>query len=292
MPLRSARGKVIGTIGVAFDVTHERQLMKDIEAAHRVQQHLLPSAEPRLAGFDIAGACHPATDCSGDFFDYIPLPNRRLAIVLADVSGHGFGPAIMAAAIRSYLRTAAVLGHHVHEMLAIANRLLFSDADEGPFASVFAVRLDGNSGSLQFTSAGHSALLVRRHGEVRVLETTCVPIGVREDESFPVSRPILMRPDDILLLASDGVFDTRRNGKDELFGMQRAIEALHDLWPQPAKEIVEGLYRSDPRIRGRNPARGRRDGRGRETRRAGLRVGHGCGALMQGSLAASVTLRA
>ena len=90
---------------------------------------------------------------------------------------------------------------------------------------------------------GHSALLVHGTGKSRVLETTCVPIGVREDESFPVSRPILMRPDDILLLASDGVFDTRRNGKDELFGTQRAIEALRDLWLQPAKEIVEGLYR-------------------------------------------------
>lgn len=253
LPLRSARGKVIGTIGIALDVTHERRLMKDIEMAHRVQQHLLPSADPNLAGFDIAGTCHPASDCSGDFYDYIPLPKRRLAIVLADVSGHGFGPAIMGAAIRSYLRTAAVLGHHVHEMLAIANRLLFCDADEGPFASVFAVRLDANSGSLQFTSAGHCALLMRRQGAVQVLETTCVPIGVREDECFPVSRPIRLWGDDLLLLASDGVFDTRRDGKDEMFGTARVVETVHDLWDKPAKEIVEGLYRVTREFAGGTP---------------------------------------
>ena len=58
--------EVVGTIGVALDVTHEHKLKRDIEAAHRVQQHLLPSKNPDLPGFDIAGGCFPAEHCSGD----------------------------------------------------------------------------------------------------------------------------------------------------------------------------------------------------------------------------------
>jgi hypothetical protein len=242
-PLQNGLGEIVGTIGVALDVTHEHKLKADIEAAHRVQQHLLPRSAPDLEAFDIAGACFPAEHCSGDFYDYIPLPKDRLAIVLADVSGHGFGPAIMASAIRSYLRTAAVLGNHVHEMLALSNRLLFHDAEASPFASVFCARLDARSRSFQFTSAGHPAYLIRRSGRAETLETECVPIGVRDDEVFPLSRSVRLHRGDILLLASDGVFETRRS-KKEFFGVERALEIVRSVADRPARDIVAELHRA------------------------------------------------
>jgi DNA-binding NarL/FixJ family response regulator len=243
-PLKSFGGKPVGTIGVAVDVTHERKLMKEIAAAHHVQQHLLPAKSPDVAGFDIGGGCFPAEDCSGDFYDYITLPQRRVAIVLADVSGHGFAPAIMAAAIRSYLRTAAVLGHHVHEMLAICNRLLAHDAQEGPFATVFAVRLDTVSCSFQFASAGHLAYLMRANGDVESLQTPSVPVGVVEDEVFPLSRPIAMRRGDILLLASDGLLEARPTNSREMFGLARVTKVVQADRGKSAQEIVECLYRA------------------------------------------------
>lgn len=242
-PLKTELGQIVGTIGVALDVTRERKLKRDVEAAHQVQAHMLPAHAPELPGFDIDGACFPAEYCSGDFFDYIPLPNDRLAIVLADVSGHGFGPAIMASAIRSYLRTAAVLGNHVHEMLALSNRLLAHDSEASPFASVFSARIDVPTRSFQYASAGHPAYLLRRTGESETLETKCVPIGVREDEVFPVSRSIHLHRGDILMLASDGVFETRR-GERDFFGVERALDVVRSLRHLPAKEIVEGLHRA------------------------------------------------
>jgi DNA-binding NarL/FixJ family response regulator len=243
-PLRRANGEVIGTIGVAVDVTHERKLRKGIEAAHQVQQHLLPAAAPVLPGFDIGGACFPAEDCSGDFYDFIPLSQQRLAIVLADVSGHGFGPAIMASAVRSYLRAAAVLGHHVHEMLAIANRLLVHDSPEGPFATVFAGRVDLRTGSFQFTCAGHPAYLIRAQGAVEKLETAAVPIGVVDQEVFPLSRPIPLHCGDILLLASDGLFESRGADRQGMFGLSRAVDVVQRSRELSAQEIVAKLHRA------------------------------------------------
>ncbi|MBC8351645.1 MAG: SpoIIE family protein phosphatase [Planctomycetes bacterium] len=242
-PLKNAVGEIIGTIGVAVDVTGEYKLQRDVEAAHRIQQHLLPSAEPRIRGFEIGGACHPAERCSGDFFDYIPLSRGRLAVVLADVSGHGFGPAILAATIRSYLRTAAVLGNQVHEMLALGNRLLVNDGDANPFASAFTVSLDSKSRSIQFSSAGHPAHLIRRDGSVEKLETPCVPIGVRDDEVFPLSRPIALDRGDILIIASDGVFETRRADK-EFFGLDRTVAIVNKYRNHPPSDIVDRVHRA------------------------------------------------
>lgn len=242
-PMKNAVGDIIGTIGVAVDITNEYKLRRDVEAAHRIQQHLLPSREPKIRGFEIAGGCYPAEHCSGDFFDYIPMSRGRLAIVLADVSGHGFGPAILAATIRSYLRTAAVLGNQVHEMLALGNRLLVNDGDTNPFASAFTVSLDTSTRSIQFSSAGHPGYLLRKDGSVAKLETPCVPIGVREDEVFPLSRPIALDRGDILLIASDGVFETRRADK-EFFGLDRAVAVVHKYRSHPPAEIVDHLYRA------------------------------------------------
>ncbi len=240
-PLRNAVDEIIGTIGVAVDVTNEYKLRRDVEAAHRIQQHLLPSDEPKIRGFEIAGGCFPAERCSGDFYDYIPMSRGRLAVVLADVSGHGFGPAILAATIRSYLRTAAVLGNQVHEMLALGNRLLANDGDANPFASAFTVSLDSRTRSIQFSSAGHPGYLIRKDGQVEKLETPCVPIGVRDDEVFPLSRPIPMERGDILLIASDGVFETRRPDK-EFFGLERAFAIVNKYRSLPPADIVKHIY--------------------------------------------------
>lgn len=240
-PLTNSARDIVGTIGVALDVTGERKLKKDIQAAHHVQQHLLPSRAPSIRGFEIAGKCFPAEDCSGDFFDYIAMPSGRLCIVLADVSGHGFGPAILAAAIRSYLRTAAVLGNQVHEMLALGNRLLHSDGELTPFASVFAASLNVEERTFRYASAGHPAYLLRATGEFMKLETMSVPIGVRDDELFTLSSRIRLRPGDVLLLVSDGVFEAR-SPEGEYFGIERALATVQASRDEDAGTIVQRLH--------------------------------------------------
>lgn len=240
-PLRDEEGEVLGTIGVSLDVTNEQKLRRDVHAAHQVQQHLLPKRAPRIAGFDIAGRCYPAEDCSGDFFDFIPLAQQRLAVVLADVSGHGFGPAILAAGIRSYLRMAAVLGNQIHEMLALANRLLINDSELTPFATVFSLCLDSRSNTILFASAGHPAFLLHAQGNVTRLETPCIPIGIRADEIFALSPRQAMQPDDVLLMFSDGVYEAR-SPAGEFFGIRRATEMIQQYRNCDAETMVHRLH--------------------------------------------------
>jgi len=80
---------------------------RDMETARQIQQRMLPSSPPTLAGFDVGGACFPAAATGGDIFDYISMPDGCIGIVCGDVSGHGIGPALLMILVHSYLRALA-----------------------------------------------------------------------------------------------------------------------------------------------------------------------------------------
>ncbi len=126
------------------------------------------------------------------------------------------------------------------------------DGDANPFASAFTVSLDSTSRSIQFSSAGHPGYLLRKDGSVEKLQTPCVPIGVREDEVFPLSRPIALDRGDILLIASDGVFETRREAK-EFFGLDRAVAIVNRYRSHPPADIVERIYQAAREFAGNSP---------------------------------------
>ena len=100
-------------------------------AAQQLQERLFPERSPSLAGFDIAGASFPAEFTSGDYYDYIPLPETCYAIVVGDVSGHGLGPALLMASARSILRSIARTTGDVSEILTLSNHFLREDTQAG-----------------------------------------------------------------------------------------------------------------------------------------------------------------
>ncbi len=242
-PLRNATQLIEGTIGVALDITDLYQMQQDIEAAQRIQQHLLPKSSPELSGFDIAGVCYPAARCSGDYYDFITMRNENLAIVLADAVGHGFGPAILASMVRCYLRAAAMEGKEVHEMLTYANWLLSSESQPDQYVTLFCCQLDPHKKSFTYAGAGHQAFLIDADGQPSVIESKCLPLGIEEHEVFQLSHSIAFRPGDMLLLLTDGVVESEAaDGKR--FGMRRTIRTILENRDKPAQEIVNAIYKA------------------------------------------------
>ncbi len=239
--LRNANDDIVGTIGVALDITMQRRMEQGLRAAQRIQQHLLPEAAPSIPGFEIAARCFPAEHCSGDYFDFIPLPDGSLAVVVADASGHGFGPAILATTVRSYLRAAAMQDRDIHEMLTTVNWLLANDSEADQYVTLFCCRIDPKTNTLCYSAAGHQALLIDAHHRARILESNCLPLGIDSSETFSLSRNIALRRGDILIFVTDGILETH-NDQDELFGMKRLIDRVKQLRDQPAQAIVETLY--------------------------------------------------
>src|SRR5581483_10317530 len=131
-------------------------LREEIRLARQIQQKLFPAPALPLPGFDVSGVSHPAEATGGDYFDYLPLPDGSLGVVIGDVSGHGFGPALLMAELRAYLRAFLLSRADVGEIVGLLNRALADDAPEGYFATLLLARLDPATRSLVYASAGHS----------------------------------------------------------------------------------------------------------------------------------------
>jgi len=218
-------------------------IARDLLIARRIQQHFFPVRAPHVEGFDIGGACFPAADTGGDFFDYIPLSDGRLGIVIGDVSGHGVAAALVMALVRAYVRAAAAVCNHPGQILTTTNKLVQHDVEVGWFATVLLACVRPESLLLEYASAGHQGLLLDGRGELRELCSTGLVLGVRSDTVIEDGPQTALEPGDVALLLSDGVLESR-SAKGELFGMQRVAQLVQARRQQPAETIVSALYRA------------------------------------------------
>lgn len=247
-PVYDAEKRIIGTQGIFWDVTvtkwAQEQRMQ-LRVARDIQRSLLPREAPRFPNYEVGGASYPAEACSGDYFDYIRLPHA-VDVVIGDVSGHGFGPALLAAVTHACLRTLALTGLEIDisVILATANRLLLQDTDTEHFVTLTFARIDLRENTLVYSNAGHPpGLIFDGRGNVRRLAETGPLLGVFADGVFATSPRIPLHPGDLVVFVSDGILDAMpRHGRR--FGVERMIEVVRTHMHKSAQEIVETLCRS------------------------------------------------
>ena len=214
-------------------------------AARKIQEHLLPAAIPELPGFDVHSVWRPAEFAAGDYFDYLRFPDGSLGVVIGDVSGHGFGPALLMASTRAYLRSLVETRADLREILTLTNSILARDTGDGRFVTLLMCRLDLRSKSLTYVNAGHpSGYVLDASGNLKArLESTALPLGVSPDAEFPSGNPVALAPGDIVVLISDGVLEAKSAGGG-FFGTERVLEVLRANSTRPAREIAESLERA------------------------------------------------
>ena len=223
----------------------ESELCKNQEqfrVAREIQQRLFPKASPRFGPFDIAGASYPAEATGGDYFDYLPMQDGSLAVVVADVTGHGVGPALLMAEARAYLRTLALETTDVGEILTRLNRLLADDVDPERYVTLLLAKLNADPLSLVYASAGHPACYVlEASGSTKsCLKHTGVPLGVPPRCSYPTA-PVGLSPGDIVLLLTDGVAEAE-SPENDLFGTERILSVVRAHAQRTAREIMDALF--------------------------------------------------
>lgn len=247
-PIRKAGGGITHVVSVGQDVTqikHAAERETTLLLARSVQQRLFPSSPPQLPGFDVYGATFVADVTGGDYHDFVQLPGGCLGIVVADVSGHGVDSALLMAETRAVVRATAQTTSEPSEVLTVVNRVLHADTEAHRFATLLLVRLNVPSGTLTYSSAGHTPgyLLDGRGGVKGELHATGLPLGLFPDSRYETSPRLRLEPGDTLVLLTDGVTDCG-TPEQELFGAARALEVVRATLTERASDIVEGLYRA------------------------------------------------
>jgi len=227
---------------VLLENTRLSGIEKEMGIARRIQASLLPAAPPRVPGAEISGICVPARNVGGDYYDMVALPGGRAGLLIADVSGHNVGAALMMAVSRASLRAEIRRDGPPHEIMAAANALLADDlARSELFVSVFYAVFDPADGTLAFSNAGHNLPLLLRAGgeEVESLDAEGILLGVVESYPFE-KRTVTLREGDLLLMYTDG-FTEAADASGEMYGERRLAGALASVRDLPVEEIPKAL---------------------------------------------------
>jgi serine phosphatase RsbU (regulator of sigma subunit) len=218
------------------------QMTKDLKKARRVQESMLPENVPELPGWEIAVALEPAHETSGDFYDFLQLPEGYLGLVIADVTDKGTGAALYMALSRSILRTYAQgFPTEPERTMASTNDRIIADTHGGLFITLFYGILNPKTGYLTYCSAGHHpAYLVReKDRSLNELGRTGIPLGAMEKASWS-SASIEMEIGDCLVLYTDGMSDAQ-NASEEFYSLARLQEAIRKHRRKPAKKLRDAL---------------------------------------------------
>src|SRR6202522_337047 len=240
---REIRKHVVAALHEAEAQREVERLQHDLNVARTIQRSLLPGESPKISGFEVAGWNLPADETGGDFFDWQFLPDGKLMVSLADVTGHGIGPALLAAVCRAYARTNFTVDDGLLDAMTRINASLSGDLKEGRFGTfVAAICTPGNSRG-ELLSAGHGPLFfyTLRHDRFDAMKAHGMPLGI--SSSLVTDPPQMLELDlgDMLVLATDGFFEWE-NPQGEQFGVARLEATIRASRERPASKIIAALY--------------------------------------------------
>jgi serine phosphatase RsbU (regulator of sigma subunit) len=220
-----------------------KQVEHDLEIARSIQQSLLPRIRPNMNGLEISGWNLPADATGGDYFDWKRMRDGRLVVTLADVTGHGIGPALLASVCRAYARSSFDTHDDIVHALQHINRFFGEDLSGGRFATFVAAVCTEESGQVALLSAGHGPLFV--YSSARDIfdkfVAQAIPLGLLPDLNSGAPLVLNLEPGDLIVLATDGFFEWE-NEAGEQFGVERLIHAVREARHLPPEEIIVELY--------------------------------------------------
>jgi phosphoserine phosphatase RsbU/P len=216
-------------------------IQHEFEVAAHIQQILLPKQAPAIVGYDISGRNITAKSVGGDYYDFIPLDDGRVALCIGDVSGHGLPAALLMANFQATLRSQMTITQSVKDCLRRANHLLVNCTDTDRFITCFLGILDTYHHTMTYCNAGHDPPLLLK-SDINQLWAEDLMLGVFDNLPYS-EKTICLDRGDVLVLFSDGVTESR-NQFDEEFGINRLSHIIREHRSSTAEEILDTVVKS------------------------------------------------
>jgi len=239
-PFQDASGQVF-VAGISLDLTEHRRLLSienELEIARQIQMSILPSRAPELKSLRINAAYRPMTAVAGDFYEFVVVDENRAGILVADVSGHGVGAALIAAMIKVAMQAVISSASEPADVLRRLNSILCGQL-HGQFVSAAYLWLDTDVGKMLYSAAGHPPLLRWREKKLERIESNGMLIGIMSDSDYPVCE-MPLNLGDRFLLYTDGIVEAR-NAAGEFFGDRMLEQAVGNNCSLPPFELSELL---------------------------------------------------
>ena len=220
------------------DLVHKERLEQELSIARQIQQRVFPREMPVIENYDVAGWCRTADATGGDIFDLIRLDNGRLVLLLGDATGHGIGPALSVTQMRAMLRMCVRFGADTTAAVVNINEQLDEDLASNRFVTAFLGELDPEKHRVLYHAGGQGPLLLfRTAGEPDWRSSTTLPLGMMSGLSIKEPSVFDLAPGDILVLATDGIFEYE-NPREDQYGEERLLEIVRAHQELPAADLI------------------------------------------------------
>ena len=230
----------------AKHITERQRLQQELEIARTVQMSFLPKANPSMAELDIASRCAPALEVGGDYYDFIDLPEKRLGVVVGDVSGKGTQAAFFMTLTKGFVRALAEVSGSPSTVLTQVNKLFYENVDRGVFISMVYGVFDTQRHLLTLARAGHNPVIMRKTqaNDVQVVNPMGLALGLDPGATFAKSIQEVSIPfqsGDLFVFYTDG-FPEAMNKTLEEFGEDRLCRTVEKYAHGSAAEIMDGVF--------------------------------------------------
>jgi serine phosphatase RsbU (regulator of sigma subunit) len=227
------------------DLKRRHQIEASLNIAREIQRGFMPSELPQVSGYEMAAWWFPNEAVGGDYCDVVRLRDGRLALVIADVSGHGLGPSLLMASVRAALHALILQYSSPEALLEVLGRALAKDLQNGRFITMMLAAIDPRDHVLEFANAGHAPAIYLNaaSGQCATLDPTGFPLGVVDEPSYSRGRPVAIGRGDLIVLCTDGIVEAM-NASNQLFGREKLEQIIRTHAGEPVAQIVRHVGRA------------------------------------------------
>ena len=232
----------------------KKRLEEELRIAHEIQMSLLPQGPLLMAGLSVTALCVPAREVGGDYYDFLPLDDHRVGVLIADVSGKGTSAALYMAELKGLVLSLSEIHTSPRTMLIALNRIIANHLDARSFITMTYAVVDLRARTITYARAGHTPLIYVPGAcadggprQVRILVPDGMVVGLKLDngemfERHLVEETIPLQAGDLYLLFTDGISEAM-NGRDDLFGESRLGRLVETHAHLPSEELRERVLR-------------------------------------------------